>query len=482
MVSLWLLLQPALVLSACYRWECASLEDAECFSTSPNSLRIQVQACPSGTKCAINQMSSVQPYDMSKSRYDCVALSWLPAKKVPGELCELGENCYGGLCSGGVCKGKMEGMQCLVHEECNAGLICSKGICVPQAPQGAQCASDEECANDSLCYNGKCTLVMSLPDGSEFSGWISENANLICSSGYISNKKCSPAPKNINAPDFTCLSDWDCGLIHPDSSTGTGRCFCGFNSYGRSYCQAQAGDSEFEPFQQGLLSILKETNKCHFSISISSRCPALATHPDYASFINAYYLFYYRHAVISTADCVQNLFPFAQGYEYAMEQTGGSSEERDKVVVIVVVVVVFSVVLAAGIVCCMCLRKCAIDERNQEVARRQIIREEMEEIPIRISRIVHSALNESSQPSPRTESSFQITDIVLNPRNKHYLLKGIPVGKRVNPTSFELEEGVEEWETVEVMGIEDLQAGDEIRAASRSEKNPASSNVSSTAL
>jgi hypothetical protein len=179
---------------------------------------------------------------------------------------------------------------------------------------------------------------------------------------------------------------------------------------------------------------------------------------------------------------VQNLLPFAEGYEYAMEQTGEGSGDKDKVVVIVVVVVVFSVVLAAGIVCCMCLRKCAIDERNQEVARRQIIREEMEEIPIKISQVVHNALNEPSQPASRTESSFQVTDIVLNPRNKHCLLKGIPVGKRVNPTSFEVEEGTEEWETLEVMGIEDLRAADGNFVASRCEKSPASSNVSSTAL
>jgi len=483
MMLVRLVLLPTLAFSACYRWECASLDDAQCFSSSPNSLRIQVQSCPPDTKCAINQMSSVLPYDLSKSRYDCVSLSWLATKKIPGELCALSEECLGGLCQGGICQGKTVGLQCVAHDECDVGLICSQKakMCVGQVAAGSSCDSDVECMNDSLCYNGKCARVMSLPNGSEFSGWVSANADYLCASGYIAGNQCRPAPQNSNAPDYACTSDLDCGLTHSDKSTATGRCYCGFNAFGRSYCQAQAGDSEFEPFKTGLLEVIKVTNKCHSAVSLSSRCPSLAALPEYSAFLNAYYLYYYRHAVISIEDCVQNLLPFSEDYPYSLDQAQGGSGDKDKVVVIVVVVVVLSVVLAAGVVCCLCLRKCAIDERNQAGARRRILREEMEEIPVRNSRVIHNP--SESPPSNPPQSVFQLTDIVLHSQNRRYLHRGMPVAQVVNQSTYEPEGLLDEWEVVGTRiaecpqpVAEDLQLE---APATRSDKSPPSSNISS---
>lgn len=489
MMPVLFVLLPTLAISACYRWECGSLEDTQCFSSSPNSLRIQVQACPPNTKCAINQMTSVLPYDISKSRYDCVALSWLATKKFPGELCELAEECLGGLCRGGICQGKPAGLQCTTHEECDVGLICSQvsKMCILQVSAGSACASDEECMNDSLCYNGQCALVMSLPNGSEFTGLISINAIHLCSSGYIANNQCRPAPHNSNAPDYVCFDDLDCGLIHPDKTTTTGLCHCGFNSFGRSYCQAKAGDSEFEPFKTGLLAVMKVTNKCHSSLSLSSRCPSLAELPEYSAFLNAYYLYYYRHAVIAIEDCVQNLMPFSEDYPYSLESAQGDSGDNDKVVVIVVVVVVLSVVLAAGIVCCLCLRKCAIDERNQAGARRRILREEMEEMPVRISRVIHNTSERPAEPSNPPQSVFQFTDIVLHPRNRRFLHRGIPVAQMVNQITFEPVELVDAWETFVARRTDcpqPIAAEDPHLEAppTRSDKSPPSSNVSSIAF
>lgn len=447
MSFLSVLLLPFLVRGACYRWECASLGDSQCFASSPTNLSIQVRSCPPNTKCAINQMNSVLPYDLSKARYDCVSLDWLPSKKLPGELCVENEECLGRQCVGGECKGIAQGGECTTHDQCDVGLICSAGtsLCAPQKPEGATCASDVECTNDSLCYNGNCALVMSLEDGSVFTGWISPNAVFLCQSGYIIHGKCSPAPMNKNPPDFPCISDFDCSLIAPDNTSVTGNCYCGFNSRGLSYCQAKAGDNEFRPFQKGLLAIRNQTNKCHYSISLSSRCPALAAHPQYDSFINAYYLYYYRHATIAIEDCVRNLMPFAQNYEYALKEIG-EGREGSKTVLIVVIVVVFSAVLAAGLVCCLCVRKCAINERNQEVARRRILRDEMEEIPFRVSQILLNSSEVPPDPSNPPEGQFKMTDIALHPLNRHYLQMGIPVAQRVNATTFEVEIQEEDWE------------------------------------
>jgi hypothetical protein len=225
-----------------------------------------------------------------------------------------------------------------------------------------------------------------------------------------------------------------------------GNCYCGFNPSGRSYCQAKAGDDEFHPFQKSMLAIRSQTNKCHSSISLSSRCPALAAHPQYESFINAYYLYYYRHAVISIPDCVRNLMPFAQNYAYALKEESGNGESSNKTVVIVVVVVVFSVVLAAGIVCCLCVRKCAIEDRNQEVARRRVLRDEMEEIPFRVSQVIYNPSPAPPDPLNPPQPLFNIPDIALHPLNRHYLQMGIPVAQRVHATTFQLEMKDEDWE------------------------------------
>ena len=476
MMSMLFALFPVLTLCLCYTWECGSLEGSQCFASSSSTLHIKVKPCPSSSKCAINEMNTVMPYDFSKPRYDCVALTWLPTKKLPGEICATSTECLSQLCQGGVCRGKAVGLQCTMHDECDVGLICStmRAVCVPQVGEGSFCSSDDECANDCLCYNGKCALILSLPNGSPFSGWMSPNAIFLCSSGYIAKNQCTAAPKNKNPPDFACLNDYDCGVIFPDQSTGTGHCYCGFNAYGLSYCQAQAGDTEFDPVKAGLLSIRNETTKCHYSLSLSSRCPALAALSQYDSFLNSYYLYYYRHGVIGVEDCVRSLMPFTENYAYSLEIIHGGSEGSDKTVVIVVVVVVFTVILVAGIVCCLCIRKCAIDERNQEITRRRILRDEMEEIPLRVSRVVNSTSNAASDPASPPEPPFQISDIALHPLNRRYLQMGIPVGQQVHPSTFEVQSLAEDYE--EVIGVPQLLPG--ISRESHLETSPALLNKS----
>lgn len=138
--------------------------------------------------------------------------------------------------------------------------------------------------------------------------------------------------------------------------------------------------------------------------------------------------------------------PFAKNYMYALKEEGGGGESSNKTVVIVVVVVVFSVVLAAGILCCLCVRKCAIEDRNQEVARRRILRDEMEEIPFRVSQVIHNPSPISPNPLNPPQPLFNISDIALHPLNRHYLQMGIPVGQRVHATTFQLEMNDEDWE------------------------------------
>ena len=137
--------------------------------------------------------------------------------------------------------------------------------------------------------------------------------------------------------------------------------------------------------------------------------------------------------------------PFAQNYMYALKEEGGGGESSNKTVVIVVVVVVFSVVLAAGIVCCLCVRKCAIEDRNQEV-RRRVLRDEMEEIPFRVSQVIHNPSPAPPDPLNPPRPLFNIPDIALHPLNRHYLQMGIPVAQRVHATTFQLEVMDEDWE------------------------------------
>lgn len=48
-----------------------------------------------------------------------------------GEFCSLGTECFSGRCTAGLCEGSGAGEPCRTMSDCEAGLACSAGLCIP---------------------------------------------------------------------------------------------------------------------------------------------------------------------------------------------------------------------------------------------------------------------------------------------------------------------------------------------------------------
>ena len=425
------------LIGGCYVTECASdLAASTCFVNDTSHQVLKIKECSSSEKCQIDRTSSTQLYDFSASSYGCVSSDWLPGLKYPGEICRQSSECGSGQCSSnGKCAGLSQGQPCSVHGDCDVGLVCLGGVsrfCTAQVSERGHCESDEECVNSCLCYNRQCTKYLTVPTGSTI-GYSS--SSLLCTTGYASRGVCSEAPKNSKAADDPCYSYRDCKTVFPDGKTDLTNCLCGLNDKGFAYCQAVAGDDEFQPFAQGLSAIASVNNKCHFDTAFSARCPELSADSQFHSFINSYYIYIYRHMLIGAPSCAAGIMPFINSYgDYSLisDSSGNSS---DKTIIIVVVVCVFAFLVASGVVCFLCVRRCAREEYyHEEITRRRMLRQDMEELVIREGRVIH-------KPEGLLDpaSKFTTDDLGLDQKDKRFLKQGIPIAIPVHQRTFEVD-------------------------------------------
>lgn len=296
-------------------------------------------------------------------------------------------------------------------------------------PEGSRCSEDADCVNSCLCHNAKCSRYLSLLSGSV----IGYSSAFLCASGFALEGVCLDAPRNVRAADDPCYDRRECKIVYPDKTTGLTNCRCGLNSKGLAFCQAVAGDDEFQPFATGLLAILEVNDKCHYETGFTSRCPELSANSQFQSFLNAYYIFVYRHMVIGAPECAVTIMPFItaySGYEGAID---GEESSMDKTIIIAVIVCVFTFLLVSGVVCFICIRRCARDEYYREEAiRRQLMRQDMDELPIREGRVLH-------QPEGLVSPSFKFSldDLNLDQKDRRFLKQGIPIATAVNQRTFE---------------------------------------------
>ena len=422
------------LLRSCDITQCATdLPPSTCFVNDVSHRTFKISACASGQKCQMDQTSSTLLYDFGQTSYSCVSSDWLPTTKYPGEICTQSSDCLSGHCSSsGRCVGLPQGQPCSLHGDCDVGLVCIGGVskfCIQQMTEGGRCTQDADCVNSCLCYNAKCSRYLSLLSGSV----IGDSTAFLCASGFALQGVCLEAPRNVKAADDPCYNDRECKTVFPDATTGLISCRCGLNTKGLAFCQAVPGDDEFQPFAASMRAILNVNNKCHYDTGFTSRCPELSADSQFQSFLNAYYIFVYRHMVVGAPDCAVSIMPFIaaySGYTGVLDVEGSS---MDKTIIIAVIVCVFTFLIVSGVVCFFCIRRCARDEYyREEAVRRQLRHQDMDELPIREGRTLHQPeglLNPSSK--------FSIDDLDLDQKDKRFLKQGIPIAIAVNQRTFE---------------------------------------------
>lgn len=203
----------------------------------------------------------------------------------PGDYpCAGNSSCVTQYCLDSICQGSDYSEPCNSSQDCNAGLQCDFGTCVPLLRPGEYgCYNDTNCVNTCGCdtqpesnqpgvcieyfsvdlydYVTNCYGLMSL---------LCEEIN--CIPVNTTHYQCIPAFVSNNDLPRMCESDSDCW----GSSAGviaTGSCDCGYNPTGQSYCSPLPGDSlglnlmkEMQKWIDSLL-ILACNTEARFSLS-----------------------------------------------------------------------------------------------------------------------------------------------------------------------------------------------------------------------
>jgi hypothetical protein len=162
-------------------------------------------------------------------------------KYVPGEICNLNEECTSGKCVLGVCLGAIAGEKCNATLDCNIGLYCDS-VCRPSKSSGGACSEDYECASHLVCENKACTEVGSIPvNAACFNPMACESffTYEINPGQYI----CMSGPKLGSASQ--CDSTGNCGYSINYNSTEINiqeSCTCGMANSSGMYCNKGMGD------------------------------------------------------------------------------------------------------------------------------------------------------------------------------------------------------------------------------------------------
>ena len=162
---------------------------------------------------------------------------------LPGEPCQLAENCFSNICLNGTCVGFELGYSCRTDAECKTGTYCSGGgRCEALAGEGVVCSASR-CMNHLACASGKCVKIGSLPVGNS-----SDNA-LACSSLFVAADtkgayKCAVGPKlkGYSKNLIECNMGDMCQYDLSDGKSLATPCKCGVNGDGKSYCRPGEGD------------------------------------------------------------------------------------------------------------------------------------------------------------------------------------------------------------------------------------------------
>lgn len=162
----------------------------------------------------------------------------------PGDVCIFNNQCRSKLCVNNICSGKSENETCTYHYDCNKDLYCESSICKKVKSEGDACTSDVQCDFGTMCstYNKtkQCLRLYSLPVGAQV------DTNLVCSSGFMNNKKMCIEKIYNKSNGGSCKDESDCLYTDSDGTQSYGTCAC--NKEGKQYCSVLSSSSEWKNF------------------------------------------------------------------------------------------------------------------------------------------------------------------------------------------------------------------------------------------
>ena len=240
--------------------------DCSAFNQGNNTL--ELRSCAAGNMCSVP--------DNILANGTCTQM---PANQAvyAGSSCNATTICTQSTCQNGVCKGTALGGNCNSASECDVGLYCFNFKCTSLLPVGkSPCYADTDCVLNSGCnfnsqLSGTCTQYFSLPLNSQVY-CDSTGFQPLCQSGMCQHTlglnigTCIPAAKS-GAPGTTtstpmlCKRDSDCVGYNGVATTAfTGKCHCGYNPQGLSYCDLFPGDVNYTYYTGLLNKVMTQTN------------------------------------------------------------------------------------------------------------------------------------------------------------------------------------------------------------------------------
>jgi hypothetical protein len=235
MISLYVFItMTALVIAEkCDYFTCQSLSENVCW-TDKDKVKsgIQLNPCPKGYHCPINNADSVKT---------CMKDEVIVAKLYPGSKCTVNEDCFSNVCDPALkkCVGSKTGEVCKDHDDCSIGEACydkeGKNVCQVLKADNADCKSSFECPRTHGCLNSKCTPYFS----SDASTAVVEENEFPHISFCKSGKSVEGVCRNLELQTKTCTDSNTCEYKIEDGTTIKIdiNCACGFNKDAEKYCK-----------------------------------------------------------------------------------------------------------------------------------------------------------------------------------------------------------------------------------------------------
>jgi hypothetical protein len=233
-------------------------------------------------------------------------------KYVPGERIFDDRECLGTIVNG-FCRGLGENQSCANHTQCDIGLICVSGSCIPAKDEGQACSSSNLlCKSYLTCVNGVCQKYGTIPNGQ------ASTSGDLCQSGYVRNGVCTKGQKllgkiYVNDNQDRCYYD-DGTQLYAD---------CHYQKDGKALCPLGMGDLEGE--WKTMLNYLHKNPECNPKVSPYSTCDYAETQVgrEYLKAFIAYWKVKRFGDVEDLVDCMKkHSFP---AYFRALERLNGAA-------------------------------------------------------------------------------------------------------------------------------------------------------------
>jgi len=155
-------------------------------------------------------------------------------------------------------------------------------ICLPLKEQYEPCSNDYDCLYGKGCYSGICIEYGKIDNGDEiYADYCINGASPFCEDEQcfiFSNgvAKCIEVLETSGKTNAFCSDNLGCQSKYNKRVGGVvvGKCQCGINELGTSYCSNFLGDGYTKSFVKFLQSCGEGSNiqKCNIDVSFSSAC------------------------------------------------------------------------------------------------------------------------------------------------------------------------------------------------------------------